>query len=180
MEADTIRETLLKQIGEHPGATKNQLYREYGKFEEALGKFAPMYNILQVLISEGLVKKDGKKKNTGHYLSDAVIPDTVPKAGTKVANKSATDIAEREFYQKRGSGKKRYRLEKNEGKREGNKVVPNWVLSDEHDELEPISTLFEQAIDMVPLTYRINDTKEGKIIREGKGTPAFKKDKNGK
>lgn len=158
MEASEIRETLLEEIGKDPGTTKNKLY--YGHFEKTIGKFPPMYAVLRELIKEGKVKIDGKKKNTGHYLADVDIPEGVPTSAPS-HRRQTTNKSENYYHERRRKAKQRFVLEKNEGHK-----VEDWRLVDENDIQEPIDTLFEQCVRLVPLHYRVRDTKENKTLHE--------------
>jgi hypothetical protein len=159
MEQSELRTKLLSVITEEPGVTLNGMFAHVK--EELSGKFPPVYNTIKALRDDGTIKVDGKKKNTGHYLNDAEIPDTVPKSTATVRQITG----ETPFFQKTKKATKRYVVEKNP---EPTIVVDDskWKLIDEDDISEPMKTLFDQCVRCVPQQYRMRDTTTGTILHE--------------
>jgi hypothetical protein len=158
MEVDAIREKLLEAIAEKPGSTKNELY--YGHFEKEIGKFAPMYNVLRKLIDEGEIKVDGKKKNTGHYLKDAEIPEDVPKATSQPKSKASGAVHP---FRKGKKAEGRFVVEKNEGQQDGS---PNWKYSSDFKVKEASIEYMKNVSEIVPLDFRIRDQENNEVIDE--------------
>lgn len=159
MSPKEIEDELLPIIEKNPGITLNGMF---AYFKERLnGKFPPMYKVVMALRDSKKVKIDSKKKNTGHYLADVKIENEgvakppTPRQPTTSGDSSATFTTR--FTRNRVEDK-RYKLEKNEG--------AGWKPIDSNDLLEPIQTLYDQCIKMVPLRYRVRDTQDGVIIIE--------------
>lgn len=160
MEKKELREAVLEIIKTNPGVTLNGIFRhENGAgdqtIEEALcKKFPPMYNVVKELKQEGVIKIDGKKKNTGHYLADVDIPENVPKATTSVKMGGGSVTYERP----KKKATKRFVLEKHENE--------EWRTVDENDIRGPIDTLFSHCVRLVPQPYRVRDQETNEILDE--------------
>ena len=153
MNKELLRARLYGLIKETPGITKNDMLDKV-KDEYTDINFSHVYLIVKKLIEDKLVKVDGKKKNTGHYLPDAAVPDTVP-----VAPQPYRQNGERaEYVRPNKKPTKRYVLEKNESN--------TWRTVDESEISDPITNLFNQCVKLVPLHYRVRDVETDTIIHE--------------
>jgi|GEM_PF-6147042 len=170
MEEESIRKKLLEMLGEKPGSTKNELY--YGYFENQGLKFPKMYTSLRSLIEEGKVKIDGKKKNTGHYLADAEIPDNVPKASSQPKSKESGATHP---FRKGQKIKGRFVVEKDEGAQDGSSC---WKYSYDSNVKEVSVEFLENVSKLVPLTFRVRDQETNEIIDER--VPKWKQEREAK
>ena len=158
MEANELREKVLEIVGKEPGVTLNGIFKVH-LAEKLNNKFPPFYQCIKKLKAEGVVKVDGKKKNTGHYLSDVDIPDNVPQPGSPPKGREKKN----EFYRNPKKISSRYLLEKNES----GPGSENWRVVDSNDIADPVNKLFENCVRLVPgVHYRVRDSKEGGILHE--------------
>lgn len=157
MDKERLRVRLYKLIEGAPGITKNQMLDDVKEDFEGVN-FSHVYLIVKKFIEDGVVKVDGKKKNTGHYMPNADIPEDLPKA-TVSPKKDGGQVAYERPIKK---ATKRFVLEKNENN--------NWRIVDENDIREPIDNLFGQCVRLIPLHYRIRDQHTGDILNEREAT----------
>lgn len=171
MTVEEIQAKVEEIIKGNPGITLNGIFHNHMK-EVLNGKFPPVYNAVQELLRGGKIKKDAKKKNTGHYAIDAEIPadraigapSAAPVAGVKNGGASHTAVDDngqplRPARKREPKGE--FGLEKHE-----NNV---WRVVDESDFREPIENLMRQAVRLVPLDYRMVHYKTGEVLLEMSG-----------
>jgi hypothetical protein len=151
MNKELLRAQLYDAIKTSPGITKNEMLDLVKDSYEGVN-FSHVYLIVKKLIEDKLVKVDGKKKRTGHYLPDVDIPEDVPKPVTTPAGTTP------QKFERNNKPTKRFVLEKNESN--------TWRTVDENDICEPITNLFNQCVRLVPLHYRVRDLETDTIINE--------------
>lgn len=153
MNKELLRVRLYELIKASPGITKNDMLDKVKDEFEGIN-FSHVYLIVKKFIDDKIVKVDGKKKNTGHYLPDVDVPEDV----STPLRPQKTEGEKTEYTRPNKKPEKRFVLEKNESNM--------WRTVDESDISEPISNLFNQCIKLVPLHYRVRDIETDTILHE--------------
>jgi len=153
MNKELLRVRLYELIKSNPGITKNEMLDKV-KDEFDGANFSHVYLIVKKFIEDRIVKVDGRKKNTGHYMPDVDIPEDIP----TTSQTSKQNGEKQEYIRPNKQPEKRFVLEKNESN--------VWRTVDENDISDPIENLFNQCVKLVPLHYRVRDVETDTILHE--------------